>query len=153
MCRPSPAINKRRRVTHQWILFMTESWDVTLKTTEHNLIIHIGKSEAEITNSKRLHSRHCTVEAIEREARSMARPLSDNRATCWRTWPTSDRSLSIAMSKRRSFCRLMLCKRGLCRHALSVCPSVRPSVCHVREICRKEYIFSIFFHRRVATSF
>jgi len=28
------------------------------------LIVRTGKSEAEITN-KRLHSRHCTVEAIE----------------------------------------------------------------------------------------
>ena len=29
------------------------------------------------------------------------------------------------------FCRAMLCKRGLCRHAVSVCVCVCPSVCHV----------------------
>jgi len=33
---------------------MTESFDVTLKTTEQNLIVRIGKSEAEVpvTNTK-----------------------------------------------------------------------------------------------------
>ena len=49
MRRPSPAINKRRRATHQRILIMTESLDVTPKTTEQNLIVRIGKSEAEVT--------------------------------------------------------------------------------------------------------
>jgi len=29
-------------------------------------------------------------------------------------------------------------KRGLCRHAVSVCVSVRPSVRHVRELCQNE---------------
>ena len=33
MRRPSPAINKRRRATHQRILFMTGNDDVTPKTT------------------------------------------------------------------------------------------------------------------------
>jgi len=36
------------------------------------------------------------------------------------------------------FCRAMLCKRGLCRHAVSVCLSV----CHVRELCQN--VSSIF---------
>ena len=31
---------------------MTESLDVTPKTTERNLIVRIGKSEAEVTNNK-----------------------------------------------------------------------------------------------------
>jgi len=39
----------------------------------------------------------------------------------------------------RRFCRAMLCKRGLCHHAVSVHPSVRPSVCHVGEFCQNEY--------------
>jgi len=39
---------------------MTGSFDVTSKTTEQNLIVHSGKSEAEITNNKGLRSRHCT---------------------------------------------------------------------------------------------
>jgi len=45
------------------MLFMTGSDDVTPKTTELNLIVRIGKSEGEVTNDKRLRSRHCTVEA------------------------------------------------------------------------------------------
>ena len=42
---------------------MTRSLNVTLKTTEQNLIVRSGKSEAAITNNKRLHWRYCTVEA------------------------------------------------------------------------------------------
>jgi len=37
---------------------MTESFDVTPKTTEHNLIVRTqrtGKSEAEVTNNKVMH--------------------------------------------------------------------------------------------------
>jgi len=74
MLRPSPAINKRRRATHQWILFMTESRDVTQltpKTTEQNLIVRIDKSEAEETNNKILRWRYCTVQA-----------------NYWQTWST-----------------------------------------------------------------
>jgi len=63
MRRSSSAINKRRRATHQQILFMTGNFDVTPKTTEQNLIVRCGNSEAEITINKRLRSRHCTVEA------------------------------------------------------------------------------------------
>jgi len=54
---------------HQRILFMTASVDVVLardvtpKKTEHNLIVRNGKSEAEVTNNKRLRSRNCIVEA------------------------------------------------------------------------------------------
>jgi len=39
------------------------------------------------------------------------------------------------------FCRAMLSKRGLCRHAVSVCLSV----CHVREFCQNETCLQIFF--------
>ena len=35
------------------------------------------------------------------------------------------------------YCRVMLCKRGLSRHAVSV----RPSVCHVRTFCHNEYSY------------
>jgi len=35
---------------------------------------------------------------------------------------------------QHTFCRVMLCKRGLCRRAVSVCLSVR----HVREFCQNE---------------
>ena len=34
-------------------------------------------------------------------------------------------------SRGEDFCRTMLCKRGLCRHAVSVCLSIRPSVTFV----------------------
>jgi len=37
-----------------------------------------------------------------------------------------------------SNCRAMLCKRGLCRHAVSVPPFVCLSVRHVREFCQNE---------------
>jgi len=50
------------------------------------------------------------------------------------------------------FCCAMLCKRDICRHAVRVCLSVHPSVCHVRGFCRNKRIF-IFFHFRVATQF
>ena len=33
--------------------FMTVSFDVTAKTTEQNLIVRIGESEAEVTNNKK----------------------------------------------------------------------------------------------------
>jgi len=36
------------------------------------------------------------------------------------------------------FCRAMLCKRGLCHHAVSVCLSVCPSVCHVYGFCQND---------------
>ena len=63
MRRRSPVINKRRRATRHRILFMTGSLDVTPKTTEQNLIVHTGKSEAKVTNNERLHSRYCSVKA------------------------------------------------------------------------------------------
>jgi len=40
------------------------------KTREQNLIVRIGKSEAEVTN-KRLRSMYCTVEAKYRQTRSI----------------------------------------------------------------------------------
>jgi len=43
-------------------VFMTRSLNVTPKTTEQNLIVRSGKSEAAITNNKRLRSRYCAVE-------------------------------------------------------------------------------------------
>ena len=70
--------------THQWILFITDptAWPTTPKRTEHNLIVYIGKSEAEVTNNRRLLSRYCTVEANYWQTRSIARSLCDTRATC-----------------------------------------------------------------------
>jgi len=44
-------------------VFLTRSLDFTPKSTEQHLIIRSGKSEATITDNKRLRSRYCTVEA------------------------------------------------------------------------------------------
>ena len=79
---PSPAINKRRHATYQWILFMTESLNITPKTTRQNLIVDIGKSEADVTNNNRLRSTYNTVEANYWQIRSIARPLSDSKVSC-----------------------------------------------------------------------
>ena len=42
---------------------MTRSFNVTPKKTEQNLIVRSGKSEAEITNTKRPRTRYCNVKA------------------------------------------------------------------------------------------
>jgi len=47
----------------QMTMCVTRSLNVTPKTTEQNLIVRSGKSEAAVTNNKRLHSRYCNVEA------------------------------------------------------------------------------------------
>jgi len=44
-------------------MFMTESLNVTPKTTEQHLIALSDKSVANVTNNKRLHSTFCTIEA------------------------------------------------------------------------------------------
>jgi len=46
-----------------------------------------------------------------------------------------------------SFCRAMLCKRGLCRHAVSVCLSVCPFVTFVNSVKTNKYNFNFFRHR------
>jgi len=50
MRRPSesPAINKRRRATHQWILFMTGIDEYAEDNRMQSLIVRIGKSETEV---------------------------------------------------------------------------------------------------------
>ena len=42
------------------------------------------------------------------------------------------------------FCRAMLCKRGLCRHAVSVCPSVRMSDTFMDHIKTNKRIIKVF---------
>jgi len=48
------------------------------KTTEQNSIVRVHKSEAEVTNNKRLRLVGCTVEANYRQTRSIARPICDS---------------------------------------------------------------------------
>ena len=43
-----------------------------------------------------------------------------------------------------NFCRALLCKRGLCRHAVSVCLSVCPSVTFVNSVKVSNHILRIF---------
>ena len=63
-------------------------------------------------------------------------PLYKTRSSAVAKTPRDASCLSVVASivqyLERSFYRAMQCKRGLCCHAVSVCPSVRPSVCHVR---------------------
>ena len=44
---------------------MTASLDVTQKTTERNRIVRTNKSEAEVTNNKKLRSRYHIIEATK----------------------------------------------------------------------------------------
>ena len=55
---------------------MTARLDVTPKTTKRNRIVRTSKSEAEVTNNKKLRSRYCTIEATKRTDRPEARAAS-----------------------------------------------------------------------------
>jgi len=63
----------RRSATHQWILFMTESLDATLKITEQTLTVRIGRSEAKVDCARGI--------ALSLTTRSIALPLCDSRAS------------------------------------------------------------------------
>jgi len=59
--------NNRRRVLFAGDddeVFMTRSLNVMPETTEQHLIVRSDKSEAEVTNSKRLRSRYCILKLI-----------------------------------------------------------------------------------------
>ena len=51
------------------------AWTAT-KRTEQNLIVRSGKSEAEITNNRRLLLTYCTTEAITTDRNEASRGLS-----------------------------------------------------------------------------
>ena len=77
--RPCSVSHSRRRTSE--CLFVTAcsmNEYAEQKRTEKNLIVRSGISEAETTNNKRLRSTFC-IEAIQ--ARSIARPLCDSRAS------------------------------------------------------------------------
>ena len=85
-------VNRRRRTTQRTaphtmnLLFMTESLHNIPEdelTTEQNLIVRIGKSEAKaiVGGPERLRSRDCNVEANCWQTRSIARPLCDSGAS------------------------------------------------------------------------
>jgi len=66
------------RETTTKCLLQQLSPNVTPKTTEQHLIVHSDKCVAYVTNSKRLCSTFCTVEANHWQTRSTERPLCDN---------------------------------------------------------------------------
>jgi len=51
-----------------------------VKRTEQNLFVRSSKSEAEVTNNRRLRSTHYTMNTDRYEA---SRELCDSRATCF----------------------------------------------------------------------
>jgi len=53
------------RATKRALVCMTARLDVTPKTTEQNRIVCTSKSEAEVTNNKKLRSRYCTIDATK----------------------------------------------------------------------------------------
>jgi len=97
--------------------------------------------------------------------RSIARPLCDSQMSfnccCMQSnerihFPFKSHSYRVLRTGVAAFyCRAMhaMHKRGLCRHAVSICLSVCLSVCHVRGSCEKINISSHFFHSRVAKPF
>jgi len=68
--------------THQWMTCLSQqAWTTTMKRREENLILCSGKSEAEVTNNRRLRSTYCAIEDNYWRTRSITRPLCDCRAT------------------------------------------------------------------------
>jgi len=53
-------------------LFMTKSLNVMPKTTEQHLIVRSAKSEAEVTNNRRVRSTYCTIEANYEASRGLS---------------------------------------------------------------------------------
>ena len=74
-------------------LSQSASWTTTPKRTRQNLIVRSAKSEAEVTNNRRLRSTYCTIEANYWQTGSIARPLCDSRATCY--LPASIRNTAL----------------------------------------------------------
>jgi len=75
--------NKRRCLLIAWKdgeMFMTRSFNVTPNTTEQHLTARSDKSVAYVTNNKRLFD---VLYYWSWQTRSIARPLSDSRATCY----------------------------------------------------------------------
>jgi len=67
--------------------------------TEQN-IVRVGKSEAEITNNKRLkmRSRYCTDEA------KVAKPLCDSRAFCYTVYIVHCMGMQLSLNLHRLLC-------------------------------------------------
>jgi len=57
-------------------MFITTSTEDHEKRIENNLFVRSGKSEAEVTNNRRLRSTYCTIEAFSIDRREVSRGLS-----------------------------------------------------------------------------
>jgi len=62
----------------------------------------------------------------------------------WRSSSSKSAAVYKISSKSDDFYRAMLCKRGLCCHAVSVCMSVCPSVTFVDYVKTNKHKFEIF---------
>jgi len=62
----------------------------------------------------------------------------------WRSSSSKSAAVYKISSKSDDFYRAMLCKRGLCCHAVSVCMSVCPSVTFVDHVKTNKHKFEIF---------
>jgi len=111
------------------------------KRTEQNLIVRVGRSEAEVTNNKRPRSRYCRLQLkLTTNGHKASRGLSvtaEFLVTLEVSLMTAENTKAETDDKSL-LPRDAMHKRGLCRHAVSVCLSVCLSVCHVRELRQNE---------------
>ena len=78
------SLSHRQRHISEWLFITASSTDEydEQKKTEQNLTVCSAKSEAELTNSIRRHSRYRTAEANYRQTQSIAWPLCNSRDSC-----------------------------------------------------------------------
>jgi len=68
--RPCSLSHRLRRVNEYLFITICGMDDSTTKKTEQNSVVRVTKSEAGVTNNRRLCSRYCTVEATDRHETS-----------------------------------------------------------------------------------
>jgi len=93
------------------------------KRTEKNLIVHSNVSEAETTNNKRLRSTFY-IEAIQ--TRSIARPLCDSTASCWKCADAVYLILSNLVRACQNYSLLKLAHFFLHRYAVCLTANYKP---------------------------
>ena len=59
------AVYRTDRHTPVNLCLSQPAWTTTTKRTEQNLSVRSGKSEAEVSNNRRLRSMYCTIEATD----------------------------------------------------------------------------------------
>ena len=146
------------------------AWSITVhvflwQRPEQNLVVCSGKSEAEVTNNRRLRSTHCSVEANYWQTRSIARRVCDFVSaiaellvsvhdvavrfafyTLQLEHTQTESILIIFSARQHTDARYWYSK--------SVCLSVRPSVRDVQVSHENGLTYRhSFFHHAVAQSF